>query len=219
MPEGSDASDSNGPGVPGQPDAPAPADVAMVDEGQAAPDLTDQLQDRKAWEAAAEGPDLPDSMQADLQQLGRELRNDVDPDAWADANPDDRATMLADANDRIRETYGLPPGEVSYSAELPEGVTGQYSPDTGDITLSSSLLDDPNPDEAIKTLSHENFHDYQQQAIDGNATDPYAESRVDAWSDGQAGYDPEDITAYMANPLESDAFAAEQAVHDGYRRQ
>jgi hypothetical protein len=81
------------------------------------------------------------------------------------------------------------------------------------------LLDDSSPDEAIKTLSHENLHDYQQQAIDGNATDQYAQSRVDAWSAGQANYDPEDRIAYMANPLEADAYAAERAVFDGYRRQ
>ena len=219
------------------------ADVPMVDEGQAAPDLptgidrgTDNLGDspagtdqdahslnqpenRQTWESTGESPDFPASMQGDLNQLGQDLRNDVDPDAWANADQGDRAAMLANANNTIRESYGLPAGEISYSSDLPEGTTGQYDPNTGDITLNSSLLNDSSPDEAIKTLSHENFHDYQQQAIDGNATDPYAKARTDAWSAGQAGYDSEDFTAYMANPLEADAFAAERAVFDGYRRQ
>jgi hypothetical protein len=209
-----DTAASNGSGTfDGQGDL-SPADLPVVDDGQVTPD---QIQDRKAWENARDSSDLPGSMQEDLRQLGQDLRSDVDPDVWAGADRDDRAAMVADANDRIRETYGLPPGEVDYS-ELPEGTTGQYDPGTGDVTLNSSLLDDPNPDEAISTLSHENFHDYQQQAIDGNATDPYAESRVGAWSAGQDGYDSEDFTTYMANPLEADAFAAEQTVIDGYRR-
>ena len=219
------------------------ADVPVVDEGQASPDLpagidhaTDNLGDspagteqdahslaqpenRQTWESAGESSDFPASIQGDLKQLGQDLRSDVNPDAWANADQGDRAAMLANANDTIRETYGLPPAEISYSSDLPEGTTGQYDPNTGDITLNSSLLNDSSPDEAIKTLSHENFHDYQQQAIDGNATDPYADSRTDAWSAGQAGYDSEDFTAYMANPLEADAFAAERAVFDGYRRQ
>jgi hypothetical protein len=195
----------------------SPADVPVVDEGQATPD--DAAESRTAWEAVGDGSELPPSMREDFNQLGQDLRSDVDPDAWANADQDGRTAMLADANDRIRETYGLPPGDVNYSSQLPEGVTGKYSPSTGDITLDSSLLDDASPDEAINTLSHENFHDYQQQAINGNATDQYAQSRVDAWSAGQAGYDPQDFTAYMANPLEADAFAAERAVFDGYRRQ
>jgi hypothetical protein len=239
---GADAAAADGPEALAGSDELAPADVPVVDEGQAPPDLataTDpdvgssgdlpgesgpddgspqQAQDRRSWEPTGDSSDLPASMQEDLGQLGQDLRSDVDPDAWEGADQDARAEMLSDANNTIRETYGLPPGEVNYSSELPDGTTGQYDPDTGDVTLNSSLLEDQNPDEAINTLSHENFHDYQQQAIDGEATDPYAESRVDAWTEGQANYDSEDFTAYMENPLEADAFAAERAVFDGYRR-
>jgi hypothetical protein len=84
-------------------------------------------------------------MKEDLNQLGQDLRSDVDPDAWANADQADRTAMLADANDRIRETYGLPPGEVNYSSEMAEGFTGRYDTSTGDITLNSSLLDDSSP--------------------------------------------------------------------------
>jgi hypothetical protein len=205
LPPDADATSAGSADLPAGPPQDAPA--------------TDQPMERQSWEAAGDDADLPPSMREDLSQLGQDLKSDVDPDAWAKGDQEDRAAMLADANDRIRETYGLPPGEVNYSSDLPEGCTGQYNPGTGDITLNSSLLEDQNPDEAIQTLSHENFHDYQQQAIDGNAADPYAESRADAWTAGQDGYDAEDFTAYMANPLEADAFAAERAVIDGYRRQ
>ena len=216
-PSGADTAGVTGSGALDGQDGLAPADEPVVDQGEATPDLAAGT-DRTAWDPAGESSDLPSSMQEDLNQLGEDLRSDVDPDAWAKADQDDRAAMLADANDKIRDTYGLQPSGVNYSSDLPEGVTGQYDPGTGDITLNSSLLEDQSPDEAIKTLSHENFHDYQQEAIDGNGADPYAESRVDAWTAGQAGYDAEDFTAYMANPLEADAFAAERAVFEGYQR-
>ena len=174
---------------------------------------------RKAWESAGDNSDFPASMQDNLNELGQNLRSDVDPNAWANAGQAERASMLANANDTIREAYGLPPGEVHYSSDLPDGVTGEYNPDTGRVTLNSSLFNESNAEEAIQTLAHENFHDYQQRAIDGDVTEPYAESRREAWSSGQADYDSEDYTAYMANPLEADAFAAEKAVFSGYRRQ
>jgi hypothetical protein len=201
-------------------DAETPGDAADTQlPGPAAEtEPSSQAQDRKVWESPGENADFPASMQDDLGKLGQDLRTDVDLNAWTDASRDDRMAVLADANNRIRETYGLSAKEVNYSSQLPEGVTGQFEPATGEVTLSSSLLDESSPDEAVKTLAHENFHDYQQQAIDGTVTDPYAESRGDAWSSGQDNYDSEDFTAYMANPLEADAFAAEKAVFSGYRR-
>ena len=213
-----------------EPDA-APADDPSADAGGTSADsadlpagapqdapATDQPLDRQPWEAAGADSDLPPSMREDLNQLGQDLKSDVDPDAWAKADQDDRAAMLSDANDRIRETYGLPPGDVNY-ADLGPRDLGQFDPNTGDITLHTSLLDDPSPDEAINTLSHENYHDYQQHAIDGNAIDPYGGSRAEEWRAGQENYDPEDQVAYMNNIMEIDAFAVERPIIDGYRRQ
>ena len=175
------------------------------------------VENRKTWDAIPESSDLPASMQEDLRELGQDLHGIVDPVDWTNADTDTRKDMLDAANDRIREEYGLPGGDVNYRSDLGEGVFGEYDPATGNISLNSSLLEDSNTDEAIKTLAHENFHDYQQQAIDGNSSDPYAQSRVGDWSQGQSNYDSNDFTAYMLNPLEADSFAVEQAVFRGYR--
>src|SRR5205085_2425206 len=96
-----------------------------------------------------------------------------------------RAQMLGAANDRIREEYGLPQQEVSYRSDMDPDVTGQFDPETGGINVNSRLLESSDPGEAVKTLAHENFHDYQQRAMDGHLGDPYAQSRVGDWLEGE----------------------------------
>jgi len=152
-----------------------------------------------------------------LQGLGKDLGEIADPGDWAKADIDTRREMLDTANDRIREEYRLPERDVSYRSDMGPDVCGEYNPRTGDISINSSLLEADHPEEAIKTLAHENFHDYQQQAIDGHLADPYAQSRVNDWIEGDANYDSNDFTAYMNNPLEADAYAVEEEVYRGYK--
>jgi hypothetical protein len=198
----------------------APADTRpdAVAEAPASPaDTSDAVRDRKTWEVNPDGSDLPSSMKEDLQGLGKDLGEIAGPDDWAKADIDTRREMLDSANDRIREEYGLPQRDVSYRSDMDPDVYGEYDPRTGDIGVNSSLLEADHPEEAIKTLAHENFHDYQQQAIDGHPADPYAQSRVGDWIEGDANYDSNDFTAYMNNPLEADAYAVEEEVYRRYK--
>jgi len=178
-----------------------------------------QPEGRKIWESAGENADLPPSMRGDLDELGQRLRDDVDPHTWANADHAERTSMLATANDTIREAYGLPAGDVNYPSDFPEEYDGLFDSQTGEVAMNPELLNEPSPDTALETLAHENFHDYQQRAVDGTITEPYAESRREAWRYGSENYDSDDLSAYYTNPLEVDAFVVEGAVLSGYRRQ
>jgi hypothetical protein len=193
-----------------QPEAAADGPASPVDTG-------DAVRDRKTWEVNPDGSELPPSMKEDLQGIGKSLAETADPGDWAKADIDTRREMLDTANHRIREEYGLPQRDVSYRSDMDPDVYGEYDPRTGDISVNSSLLEADHPEEAIKTLAHENFHHYQQQAIDGHPADPYAQSRANDWIEGDTNYDSNDFMAYMNNPLEADAYAVEEEVYRGYK--
>ncbi|HXL16392.1 MAG TPA: hypothetical protein VN961_02600, partial [Streptosporangiaceae bacterium] len=181
----------------------------------------DPVRNRKTWEGTPDSSELPQSMKEDLGELGKDLNEIVDPVDWANADIDGRKEMLDAANDRIREEYGLPQRDLSYRSDMQPNEYGGYDPNTGDIELNTRLvLENPDPEEAIKTLAHENFHDYQQQALDGAPGDPYAHSRLNDWIEGDANYDPNDWESYSEsywnNPLEIDARAVEREVYMGY---
>jgi hypothetical protein len=200
-----------------------PSDASLT-----ADDSTDPVRQRQTWEGEADGADLPPSMKEDLRGLGNDLGEIVDPDKWA-ADPDGRKDMLNAANDRIREEYGLPQQDASYRSveEDPDlaGSAGYFDPNNGEVVLNSNLLDLPDPQEALKTLAHENFHDYQDRAVDGNSNDPFAQSREQEWREGGDNYpDPDDyddyddyVSDYQNNPLERDAVAVENEVYAGYK--
>jgi hypothetical protein len=193
-----------------RPGAAADAPASQAENG-------DAVRDRRTWEVTPDGSELPPSMKEDLQGLGKDLGEIADPGDWAKADIDTRREMLDAANDRIRGEYGLPQRDVSYRSDMDPDVCGEYDPRTGDISVNSSLLEADHPEESIRTLAHENFHDYQQQAMDGHPADPYAQSRVEGWIEGDANYDSNDVEEYLANPLEADAFAVEDEVYRGYK--
>lgn len=180
-------------------------------------DTSDPVTERKPWEAQSKGSDLPQSMKEDLKGLGEDLNKIVNPVDWENADINSRLKMLDNAHNRIREEYELPQHDVSYPADIDSDIYGLYDLATGDIMVNSRVLKMADPSEAIKTLAHENFHDYQQQVMDRHLADPYAQSRVDDWIKGAVDYDPDDFTAYMQNPLEADAYAVEEEVYNGYR--
>jgi hypothetical protein len=204
-----------------------------LDSGQAAEplqaDSSDPVWHRQTWEGGTEGADLPPSMKEDLQGLGNDLREVVDPAAWEKADLDGREDMLNAANDRIREEYGLPQQDVSYRSVADDphlaGVAGSFDPDTGEIVINRSQLADSDPGEALKTLAHENFHDYQERAQVGDSSDPFGQSRAQEWRKADANYpDPKDygsrreyLIDYLNNPLERDARAVENEVYSGYK--
>lgn len=204
-----------------------------LDSGQAAEplqaDSSDPVWQRQTWDGGTEGADLPPSMKEDLQGLGNDLREIVDPAAWEKADLDGREDMLNAANDRIREEYGLPQQDVSYRSVADDphlaGVAGSFDPDTGEIVINRSQLADSDPGEALKTLAHENFHDYQERAQVGDSSDPFGQSRAQEWREADANYpDPKDygsrreyLIDYLNNPLERDARAVENEVYSGYK--
>src|SRR6266704_1458206 len=207
------------------------ATVAVADRGDEVPvqqelaaeapvnpaDTTDPVRSRKTWEGNPDSSELPQSMKEDLRELGKNLNEIVDPVDWANADIDSRKEMLDAANDRIRQEYGLPQRDVNYRSDLDPDDFGGYDPNTGDIEVNSRVLEDSDPEEAIKTLAHESFHDYQQQAIDGYPGDPYAQARASDWKEAGDNYDPDDAREYWTNQLEIDARAVEEEVYMGYR--
>ena len=216
------------------PDTPDPGFGPESEPDASDPELTadggaDPVLQRKAWEGDAEGSDLPISMKEDLRGLGNDLRDTVDPAAWEKADLDGRKDMLNAANDRIREEYGLPQQDVSYRSEAEDprlaGAYGYFDPNTGEIAINSSQLADSDPQESLKTLAHENFHDYQERAQAGDSSDPFAQSRAQEWREADANYpreeDYEDYDEYLSdyenNLLEKDAVAVENEVYAGYK--
>jgi hypothetical protein len=204
-------------------DAVQPGDAASV-EDQEGVDGVSNIQDdssvsawqRETWEADTDGTELPPSMTEDLHNLGKDLNNVLDPADWAKADVNGRKEMLNDVNGRVREEFGLPEQNLNYRSDMPDGLLGQMNSKTGTIDISSALLDSADPKEAIKTVAHENFHCYQEQAMRSDSAEPYAQSRKEAWLEGAANYNSNDYEEYMNNPLEKDAYAVEAEVYAGY---
>lgn len=160
---------------------------------------------------------LESDEQQRLEQIGAGVADIVRPDSWAVADSAERMQMLERAHQYVAAEYGLtdsPP--LSYSPDLEPGTeSGEFDPDSREIILGDWLLTAEEPFDAVETIGHENYHDFQGRVIDGELSHPAAAD----WSKAAAEYgDFVDFEDYASNRLESDAFAAEAPFMSGYRQ-
>lgn len=163
-------------------------------------------------------PDLSEHEAARLEALGRGVADLVQPLAWADSTPIERAEMLQGAHDYAARGLGIEsPQLLSYAEDFsPNRDFGTFNPETRQVVLGSWLLDRSDPSAAVETVAHETYHDFQQRVVDGEL--PH--EREEAWRSGSEAYGNfDDFDDYMANPLERDAYAVEAPFMHGYRRE
>jgi hypothetical protein len=166
--EGADLPDADDADV--SPSDVSSADEPVADEGSVVP---------------AEETDLPDSALADEPVTDEDSVSPDEADLPADeavsdgdsAAPDSAAPEETEPPDSLQADDPVTDEDsVVPEADLPEADDADAPlPVTEDVGLDPSRLDDAIPDEAASSPSYEDLEDYQQQAIDGNPTDPYAE--------------------------------------------
>jgi hypothetical protein len=82
---------------------------------------------------------LRDEGATHIFELGRQMRDWLDPGAWAAADLDARIQYAIDAHGWIRSSFGEPPKPLLFEV-LPSGVTGGFDPETGEVLADPDVL-------------------------------------------------------------------------------
>lgn len=155
----------------------------------------------------------------DFDSVGRDLP-DVAPRAdWEAEDQEGRERLARSIHDHVRAGYGLEPRDLVVSDGMPENVRGAFSPETGDVAINRTLLDNDDPEETIRTIGHENRHALQEEVMRGDRENPSGSDReTEIWQGAGADYDGGDFEGrgYAYNALETDARAAGDGVVIGY---
>lgn len=160
-----------------------------------------------------------------LDDVGRRLGEEVTVQEWSEA-PDQaaRADLADRIGSRLAGEYGIEQQTLRQDPTMNSFEYGRTGRDG--IAYNPEILEADSPEATVRTLAHEYRHAMQFAVIDDQRGDPLADQGVDrraAWSEGLRRY-PHDIAvwefdggrAYVTNPLEEDAFAAEERVWEGY---
>lgn len=155
----------------------------------------------------------------DVFELGRQLRDWLDPRDWEEADVRERFRLTVKAHDWIRRSYGAEP-KLLFFAQLPPDTTGEFHPATGRVMIDPELLFDDDPLEVLRPLAHENRHDVQNGIIEEHRRQPKADpgTEVRLWDEAKSNYTTRDSERYHYNALEVDAREAEAALERGYLR-
>ena len=216
-------------------DGGAPQDAPTGDQPRSSEHFQQHLDAVHArWDAEDAAPmsksdvgDLPaaggpvELREADVQlwnAVGEGVADVMPARRWEEAAPKARAAMLQEAHAYVAGELGLGLVEplVFSDAMEPDVDFGAFDPASGEITVGSWLLEQDDPVPAAVTIAHENRHGFQQHVIDGDLAHPDEA----AWAQADAAYQGiVDFEDYMANPLESDAFAIEAPFIAGYQRE
>jgi hypothetical protein len=173
--------------------------------------------------ASAPGRGLLDDEARGTFELGRTLRDRMDPRAWAVDGVRGRADRARLAHQEIRRWFELQPRELLFE-RLPRNVLGGFDPATGEISVNRNLLLDDDPLELLKTLVHENRHETQERRMESatlqeHATGlPVADREVRIWRNAAATYTTRNAELYHYNALEVDSREAEHALESGFLR-
>lgn len=124
---------------------------------------------------------------------------------YADADVNLREDYMEDFYDNYSEFTGCNARLVF--EKLPIGECGSYNDRTNVITLNSRLLENSNPEEAMKTILHESRHAFQHYAIEHPDRVSVDMDTISVWKENDEYYiRPEwDFEAYVNQPLEVDA--------------
>lgn len=155
----------------------------------------------------------------DVFELGRQLRDWLDPRDWEEADVRERFRLTVKAHDWIRRSYGAEP-KLLFFAQLPPDTTGEFHPTTGRVMIDPELLFEDDPLEVLRPLAHENRHDVQNGIIEEHRRQPRADpgTEVRLWDEAKSSYTTRDSERYHYNALEVDAREAEAALERGYLR-
>jgi hypothetical protein len=187
------------------------------------PESTDTARSRLKYDSSdldASGPDgsaIGPIEQQQLRDVGAELADVVPPEVWARSSVEQRAQLVNNAFDHLQDHYRLPPGATMQFVDHLGQDYGEYDPGTRTVELSDWMLSKDNPSDAISTVSHEVYHDYQQNVMAGTVEGPVDSDKRSAWIDADRHYGNfNDFAEYLDNQIESDAFAVEEFVMAGY---
>jgi hypothetical protein len=156
-------------------------------------------------------------------ELGRQMRDRLDPRDWEAADVRGRLGMTIAAHDWIRRAYGAEPKRLLF-AQLPPEVSGEFEPATGAVSIDPELLFEDDPLEVLKPLAHENRHDVQDRIIQEHRQRQDAEeaavstTEMRIWDHADTNYTTEDLDLYHYNALEVDAREAEGEFERGFLR-
>jgi hypothetical protein len=162
----------------------------------------------------------PDNRQ--VVELGRQIREWLDPAEWASWDLKTRIRFVAAAHGWVRSAYGLDGRQLLFE-ELPREVHGRFDTQTGEVSVNRDLLLEDDPLPLLETLAHENRHAVQASWLDWGATErpagtPVADTELALWQHGMATYDIREFDNYWYNAIEVDAREAGHNLTAGYQR-
>jgi hypothetical protein len=171
---------------------------------------------------------LSDVERARFKELGSGLREIVEPEVWANAGQKERESMLFESHNYIIDQLQLPDGlSLHFNDDwtAASGDYGEYDAEARDVVVGTWLIHEAHPSEAIATMVHEAYHDYQERVIDGTLEHPYDYGKRSEWTLASENYpdisdlsNAEDFDEYANNPLEIDASAIEAPTIVGYMK-
>ncbi len=155
----------------------------------------------------------------DFDAVGRRLAELAPRGEWEAEDSEGRERMARSIHEHVRAGYGLEPRDLTVSDDMGDDVHGAFTPESGDVAINRRLLENRDPEEAIRTLGHENRHALQDEVIRGKGESPSGSAvESDIWRSAEAEYNGGDFEGrgYAYNALETDARAAGDGVVIGY---
>ena len=157
-------------------------------------------------------------------ELGRQIRDWLDPAEWASWDLKTRIRFVAAAQSWVRSAFALDDRQLLFE-ELPPEVHGRFETTTGEVSVNRDLLLEDDPLPILETLAHENRHAVQAGWLNGasagttpQAGSPVADTELALWQHGMATYDTHDFDNYWYNAIEVDAREAGHNLTVGYQR-
>ena len=163
-------------------------------------------------ESAARGQE-----EQELRELGRELREIMEPERWNGFDPLERASRIERGHERAvsRSRIKHDTRIVWTNDETDEGAG--YDEQNGNIEIPLHHLDKESAETFTGLVAHEVRHAWQRDVIEGRTEAPGRENQRTVFKRAYDSYDASDRFKYANSELELDAMDRTVHVIEGFR--
>lgn len=151
--------------------------------------------------------ELDRESEARAAECGRKLAEEGLDQQWREGDFGARLDAKADIAEAARESLDVAPAQVMVE-DLPRTLAGYSRGEV--IGVGAWTLEEPAPEEIVKTIAHEYRHQWQDAVIRGDVEHPLGEAGQEFLTEGERTYaaDLDDTSGrYSRNPRELDAEA------------
>lgn len=148
------------------------------------------------------------------REVGREVADRLREVSWAEASLEQRRDLARDVHRDVTRVLGTETPALEFEGLA--GAAGLWR--EGRITIDESLLSQPDAQDVIETIAHEERHAWQAEVIQGRRRHPAGREARQDLVDANDAYsqDLADFESYAANEMERDAEAFAWLTYDNY---